>query len=144
MKVCVIGSGYVGLVTGACLADFGNQVVCVDKDKKKVCNLKRAEIDFYELGLQEMVKRNIKAKRLSFVTDLPAGVKFANIIFIAVGTPPQPDGKADLSALEAVVEGVAHTLKKTKSLFFSLFFFFYFIFFFFWGAAEPKIKKFFL
>ena len=96
MHVAVIGTGYVGLVAGACLAETGNDVVCVDVDEEKIDRLKRNEIPIYEPGLEPMVKRNEAEGRLTFTTDLAAAVASARVIFIAVGTPPGEDGSADL------------------------------------------------
>src|SRR5688572_2227817 len=96
-KICMVGSGYVGLVTGACFADSGKTVICVDKEAAKVERLKKGEITFYELGLDEIVARNIKEERLSFSTDLAAAVKQGEVIFSAVGTPHGKGGAADLS-----------------------------------------------
>ena len=96
MKIAVIGSGYVGLVAGACLAENGNDVVCVDKDAVKVRMLQRGRIPIYEPGLEEMVRRNRTEKRLTFTTNLSRGVRSSQIIFIAVGTPTGEDGSADL------------------------------------------------
>lgn len=114
MKICVIGSGYVGLVTGACLSDFGNNVVCVDKDKKKLSSLRNNKIDFYELGLEDLVKKNQNAGRLSFTDDLSKSVKSAEIVFIAVGTPPLADGSSDLGNLLKAVSDLAKHLKAKK------------------------------
>src|SRR5919107_2624640 len=96
MKIAVIGSGYVGLVAGACLAENGNEVVCVDKDAAKVRMLQRGRIPIYEPGLEEMVRRNRGEQRLTFTTNLPRAVRSSQIIFIAVGTPTGEDGSADL------------------------------------------------
>ncbi len=96
MKIAVVGSGYVGLVAGACLAENGNDVVCVDKDPAKVKLLQRGKIPIYEPGLEELVRRNRAEKRLTFTTDLDRGVRSAQIVFIAVGTPTGEDGSADL------------------------------------------------
>ena len=96
MKIAVVGSGYVGLVAGACLAENGNEVVCIDKDAAKVRSLQRGRIPIYEPGLEEVVKRNTAEKRLTFTTELPVAVKASDIIFIAVGTPEAEDGSADL------------------------------------------------
>src|ERR1044072_4072976 len=96
MKIAVIGSGYVGLVAGACLAENGNEVICVDKDASKVRALQRGRIPIYEPGLEEMVRRNRAEKRLTFTTDLPKGVRASQIVFIAVGTPTGEDGSAEL------------------------------------------------
>ena len=96
MKIAVVGTGYVGLVLGACMAESGNDVICVDKDTKKVAMLRRGKIPIYEPGLEEMVRRNKTEKRLTFTTALTRGVQQAQIIFIAVGTPTGEDGSADL------------------------------------------------
>lgn len=111
MKLCIIGTGYVGLVTGACLANLGNQVVCVDKDAKRVACLQRGEVPFYEPGLAEMVSRNVKAGRIKFSQDGSAAIQNAEVIFIAVGTPPKDTGEADVSAVVAVANNIAKTLK---------------------------------
>jgi UDPglucose 6-dehydrogenase len=97
MKIGVIGTGYVGSVTGACLAEMGNSVICVDKDEKKVEQFKKGKAPLHEKGLDELVERNLKAKTLHFTTDLESAIKKSEIVFIAVGTPPQEDGSADLS-----------------------------------------------
>lgn len=99
MNITVVGTGYVGLVAGACFADSGNRVLCVDRDESKIRRLKSGEIPIYELGLSEIVQRNTKAGRLSFTTDLAAGVKHGRAIFVAVGTPEGVDGSADLSSI---------------------------------------------
>ena len=107
MNICMIGTGYVGLVTGACLADFGMNVVCVDKDEAKIAALQRGHIPIYEPGLEELVARNERKGRLRFTTDLKSGVESALAIFIAVGTPPKPDGSPDLTFVREVAEAVA-------------------------------------
>lgn len=107
MKIAVIGTGYVGLVTGTCLADSGNSVVCVDIDEAKVARLNEGKSPIYEPGLEEMVEHNLSAGRLTFTTDLAAAVEPAEIVFLAVGTPQAEDGAADLSALWSVVEALA-------------------------------------
>jgi UDPglucose 6-dehydrogenase len=112
MEIAVIGTGYVGLVTGTCFADSGNNVTCVDIDKAKVDALTRGEIPIYEPGLEEMVLHNLEAKRLTFTTNLAAAVTSAEIIYLAVGTPQGADGAADLSALWKVVEGIAGHLRE--------------------------------
>ena len=116
MKIAVIGSGYVGLVTGACFADLGNEVACVDNDKKKIASLKKGIIPIFEPGLEEMVLRNVKAGRLSFTADIKNAAKKSNIIFIAVGTPPKTDGEPDLSAIENVTNEIASILDKSYRL----------------------------
>jgi len=110
MRVCVVGSGYVGLVTGACLADSGNFVVCADKDADKVERLSRGECPIFEPGLAELVQTNLAAGRLRFTTDTAAAVAQSRVIFIAVGTPPKADGSADLSAIEQVAETIGRHL----------------------------------
>lgn len=111
MKICVIGTGYVGLVTGACLAGLGNNVICVDKDRKRISSLKKTVIPFYEPGLKELVSKNQKAKRIDFTTNVREGVKRSEVIFIAVGTPPHENGEADVSAVIDVAKQIALMLK---------------------------------
>src|SRR3984893_9264678 len=96
MRITIFGSGYVGLVTGACLADAGNTVVCIDVDARKIDMLKRGEIPIHEPGLDDVVKRNFEAGRLTFTTDAKAGVDHGQFQIIAVGTPPDEDGSAGL------------------------------------------------
>jgi UDPglucose 6-dehydrogenase len=114
MKIGVVGTGYVGLVVGACLAENGNSVVCVDNNADKVEALKRGEIPIYEPGLQEMIPRNVTEERLRFSTDLPAAVREAEILFIAVGTPQDEDGSADLTHVVAVAEAIAKAMNGFK------------------------------
>lgn len=114
MKVTIFGSGYVGLVTGACLAETGNQVVCVDIDHEKVSMLKRGQIPIYEPGLQEIVSRNIESGRLSFTTDAREGVEHGLFQFIAVGTPPNEDGSADFRYVMAVAETIGKYTNEYK------------------------------
>src|SRR6202030_2964564 len=102
MRITIFGSGYVGLVSGACLADAGNTVLCVDVDARKIDMLKRGEIPIHEPGLDAVVKRNFDAGRLSFTTDAKAGVDHGQFQIIAVGTPPDEDGSADLRYVLAV------------------------------------------
>src|SRR3989338_10295346 len=102
MNICVIGAGYVGLVTGTCFADFGVNVSCVDKDSSKIGSLKQGEIPIYEPGLKELLDKNVSQGRLAFSTDLAEGIKKSLVIFIAVGTPPKGDGSADLTYIEEV------------------------------------------
>jgi hypothetical protein len=112
MKISVIGSGYVGLVSGVCFADFGHIVTCVDKDASKIEALRRGEIPIYEPGLDDLVARNVKQQRLSFSTDLPSAVAESDAVFIAVGTPSRRgDGYADLSYVFAVAEEIATAIK---------------------------------
>src|SRR5580698_2745310 len=98
MRIAMIGTGYVGLVSGACIADFGHQVICVDKDAAKIEALKNGDIPIFEPGLQDLVSSNVREGRLSFTTDLKEPVRTADAVFIAVGTPSRRgDGHADLS-----------------------------------------------
>ena len=110
MKVCVVGIGYIGLVTAACLAEAGNNVVCVDNDAEKIAHLKDGAIPIYEPGLAEMVKHNEKLNRLHFTTDLKYGVDNSLIIFLAVGTPSAADGSADISAILSVAAEIGRLL----------------------------------
>lgn len=107
MKIVVVGTGYVGLVTGTCLAETGNDVTCVDCDRNKIDILNRGHIPIYEPGLAELVARNVAGGRLGFTTDLVSTAKNARLVFLAVGTPPGDDGSADLSALWSVVDQLA-------------------------------------
>ncbi|RVT40659.1 UDP-glucose dehydrogenase family protein [Sphingobium algorifonticola] len=111
MHITMIGSGYVGLVSGACFADFGHDVVCVDKDERKIAALLEGRMPIFEPGLDELVARNVAAGRLRFTTDLKEGVKDADAVFIAVGTPSRRgDGHADLSYVYAAAEEIAHAI----------------------------------
>ncbi|HEX4956077.1 MAG TPA: UDP-glucose/GDP-mannose dehydrogenase family protein [Thermoanaerobaculia bacterium] len=114
MKICVVGSGYVGLVTGACLADFGMNVIGVDKDAAKVAALKRGEIPIYEPGLDAIVAKNERAGRLSFTTELGPAIEAAAAVFIAVGTPPKADGSADLTFIREVASSIGEHLNGFK------------------------------
>ena len=114
MHITMIGTGYVGLVSGAGLADFGMQVICVDKDADRIQGLNRGEIPFYEPGLEELVERNVKNGRLSFTTDLKMAVENSLVIFIAVGTPDDGQGKTDLSQVEDVAKRLAEAIDDYK------------------------------
>src|SRR5688572_3222587 len=114
MHVGVIGTGYVGLVVGAGLAEVGNDVICVDIDDKKIARLKRGEIPIFEPGLEELVKRNLEDGRLAFTTDIADAVKASTVIFIAVGTPPGEDGSADLQHVLAVAKGIGRAMNGEK------------------------------
>jgi UDPglucose 6-dehydrogenase len=114
MHVAIIGSGYVGLVAGACLAETGNDVTCVDVDGEKIARLQRNEIPIYEPGLEPMVKRNQEERRLTFTTDIGAAVRNARVILIAVGTPPGEDGSADLTHVLAVAREVGRHMNDPK------------------------------
>ena len=114
MNICVVGTGYVGLVTGAVFADLGNDVVCVDKVRGKIDSLKAGKMPIYEPGLEEMVVRNVDDGRLTFTTDLPAAVRQSDVVFIAVGTPPRESGETDLSHVEAVAAEIGKTMDRYK------------------------------
>jgi UDPglucose 6-dehydrogenase len=119
-RVCVIGTGYVGLTTGACFADLGNDVVCLDVDENKIARLRRGEIPIFEPGLEEMVQRNVEAGRLSFTTIYPDAIPSAEIVFIAVNTPQSPTGHAAMSYVESAASSLAqhigpHTVVVNKS-----------------------------
>ena len=114
MKIAVVGTGYVGLVLGACLAENGNDVICIDKDDEKVRRLRRGLMPIYEPGLEEMVRRNRAEKRLAFTTDLPKSVRAASIVFIAVGTPQHEDGSADLTHVLGVAREIARAMNGYK------------------------------
>lgn len=114
MKICIIGTGYVGLVTGTCFAEVGHDVVCVDNDPAKVKILKSGGMPIYEPGLAELVKRNVDASRLRFTESTPEGVQHGDVIFIAVPTPPHADGSVDLSFIEKVAREIAGCLTQHK------------------------------
>lgn len=114
MNIAVVGSGYVGLVSGACFADMGNRVICVDNDAAKIAQLGRNEIPIYEPGLKELVERNGAEGRLSFTTDIASAVQASQVIFIAVGTPPDQDGSADLQYVLAVAKDIANYMQEYK------------------------------
>ena len=110
----MFGVGYVGLVTGTCLAESGNDVICVDIDEKKISMLKRGKVPIYEPGLEALIKRNVKEKRLTFTTDVAKGVKASTIIFIAVGTPSRRDGSSDLSQVFSVARSIGRSTNGYK------------------------------
>jgi UDPglucose 6-dehydrogenase len=110
MRIGVVGTGYVGLVTGTCFADSGNPVTCLDINADKIATLNQGGVPIYEPGLEELVKRNVAAGRLKFTTDTAAAIHAAEVVFLAVGTPPAADGSADLSALWKVVDTIAPSL----------------------------------
>ncbi len=114
MNICMIGTGYVGLVTGTCFADFGNYVTCVDIDEDKINKLNKGIIPIYEPGLDVLVAKNVKEGRLKFTTDLKSAVEDALVIFIAVGTPPKEDGSADMRYVEAVAKDIAKYMNGYK------------------------------
>src|SRR3954469_6621149 len=110
MKIAVIGTGYVGLVAGTCFADSGNDVVCVDIDDKKIKMLQAGQVPIYEPGLEELIIKNVKDKRLTFTTDLAAAVSVAHVVFIAVGTPEGETGDADLQYVLAAARQVGKAI----------------------------------
>jgi len=114
MNVTIVGTGYVGLVTGACLAELGNHVFCLDLDERKIAMLKRGDMPIYEPGLQEIVLRNMEEGRLTFSSDVQASVAFGDIQFIAVGTPPQEDGAADLRFVRAAARSIGQHMDRFK------------------------------
>ena len=115
MKLCMIGTGYVGLVSGVCFSDLGNDVICVDKDKNKINDLKKGIIPIYEPGLEELVFKNYKNKRLKFSTNLDESIKKSDIIFICVGTPTKKNGSgADLSQVYSVAKEISKSINKYK------------------------------
>jgi UDPglucose 6-dehydrogenase len=114
MKIAVVGTGYVGLVTGTCFAETGNKVTCVDIDEKKVRKLSQGEITIYEPGLEKLFQRNLKEERLHFTTDLTEGIRDAEIVFLALPTPPDEDGSADLKYVLGVAKEIGHLLTDYK------------------------------
>jgi len=114
MHITVIGTGYVGLVTGTCLAEFGMNVLCVDLDEDKIAGLNRGEMPIYEPGLDDLVSRNVAQKRLAFSTDLESGIAASLVVFIAVGTPPSADGSADLGQVKAVAADIGRFMNGYK------------------------------
>src|SRR6266487_3814182 len=112
MNICVVGTGYVGLVTGAVFADLGNEVVCVDNLPDKVAALQAGHMPIYEPGLEEMVARNVADRRLSFTTDLAAAVRRSVIVFITVGTPSRETGQTDLAAVDDVAREIAQAMER--------------------------------
>jgi len=114
VNICVVGTGYVGLVTGAVFADLGNDVICVDNDRAKIQSLGAGRMPIYEPGLEEMVTRNTEDGRLAFTTDLASSVRQSDVIFIAVGTPPKDSGETDLSQVEAVAAEIGRAMDRYK------------------------------
>ena len=110
MNISIIGSGYVGLVTGACFAELGNKVICADNDVKKITNLTKGIVPIYEPGLEEVIKLNLKNKRLKFTSSIKSAVKSSEVIFIAVGTPALENGEADLTGIENVARAIAQNM----------------------------------
>ena len=113
-NIAIIGTGYVGLVTGACFAELGNRVICIDNDENKIKDLKKSIIPIYEPGLEEIVRRNVKKKRLVFSSSIKEGVEKSEVIFIAVGTPSKDNGDADLTCIENVSQVIAKHLKSYR------------------------------
>lgn len=116
MKLCVVGAGYVGLVTGACLAEVGNEVFCIDKNGSKVDKLRSGSVPIFEPGLESLVQKNIKEKRLQFSTDLKAGLSEAVLCFICVDTPPDKNGKADLTNVQLAAQEIGMTMARPLTL----------------------------
>jgi len=114
MKICIIGTGYVGLVTGTCLSDFGLEVTCVDQDETKISLLNSGRVPIYEQNLENLITKNVKAGRLSFTTNIEKGVKESKAVFIAVGTPPNNDGSANLKQIEKVAQEIARYMNNYK------------------------------
>lgn len=114
MNIAIVGSGYVGLVTGACLAELGNIVLCVDNDKKKIALLRKGNVPIFEPGLAELIKKNVAKKRLKFTSSIKDGVINSQIIFIAVGTPALDNGEADLTGIENVAANIARNMKEYR------------------------------
>ncbi len=114
MKLLVVGTGYVGLVTGACLAKFGNDVICIDTNAEKIRGLSEGKVPFYEPGLSEIIRNNLEAGRLSFSTDLSSALDEGEMVFITVGTPSLEDGGADLADVKTVAETIGRRMKGYK------------------------------
>lgn len=114
MNICIVGTGYVGLVTGACLAEFGMNLICVDNDHQKIGLLKQGKIPIYEPGLDQLVAKGVQEGRLRFSSSLEEGIQSSLVIFIAVGTPPREDGSADLRFVEEVAKEIAHWMNGYK------------------------------
>ena len=110
MKIGIIGSGHVGLVTGACFAHLGHEVICMDQDERKIAMLKKGKTPIYEPGLTEMLQANVREKRLTFALDVAATVRRAEVLFVCVGTPPKENGEADLTAVENVSRQIARSM----------------------------------
>src|SRR5208337_2355614 len=114
LRISILGCGYVGLVTGACLAEIGHDVVCTDNDESKIKTLNQGSLPIYEPNLDEIVTRNGKAERLTFTADLGEAVRFGDAIFICVGTPPMEDGDADLSSIDSSARLIAAEARSSK------------------------------
>ena len=116
MQICVVGTGYVGLVVGTCLADQGFRVTCVDRDEEKIAMLDAGRIPIYEPGLEEILRRSSREGRLVFTTDSASAIKESDIVFIAVGTPQAENGAADLGAVMAVAEEIARNIVQSTTV----------------------------
>ena len=116
MKICVVGTGYVGLVAGTCLADMGHSIICVDSDVTKIDRLLKGEVPIYEPGLDHLIHRNVREGRLEFTTDGVTSVRKAEVVYIAVGTPPAADGSADLSGVFAVARMIAQAMERPTTV----------------------------
>ncbi len=114
MNICVVGVGYVGLVTGACFSEFGLRVTCVAKDDSKIDKLNQGQVPIYEPGLSELVKKNLSEGRLAFTTDIKEGVRNALVVLIAVGTPPNHEGSTNLRYVEEVARSIGQTMNGYK------------------------------
>src|ERR1700736_5302767 len=114
MKIAIVGSGYVGLVTGACFAEVGHEVICIDNDERKIKALRSGKIPIYEPGLEQLVLRNVAARRLQFTGSIEYGVGNSEVVFIAVPTPPRGDGSVDLTYIEQVAREIASVLKEYR------------------------------
>src|SRR5579862_3192097 len=114
MNICVIGTGYVGLVTGCVFSDLGNDVICVDKNPDKIAMLRRGEMPIYEPGLEELVRRNVEDRRLSFTEDVASAVEHSDVVFICVGTPPLDSGDPDMSYVQDAAKAIARSLNRYK------------------------------
>ena len=114
MNICIIGTGYVGLVTGTCLADFGLSITCVDQDEQKINLLNSGGVPIYEQNLEALIKKNVSAGRIIFTTNLEKAVKQSQVIFIVVGTPPNNDGSANLEQIEEVAQEIARYINEYK------------------------------
>ena len=114
MRVAMIGTGYVGLVSGACFADFGHEVLCIDKDPAKIAKLEQGKVPIYEPGLEQLMAKNVEAGRLTFTMDLAQAVDGADAVFIAVGTPQDQDGSADMRFVLEVAESIARAMNGRK------------------------------
>ena len=120
MKICVIGTGYVGLVAGTCLAEMGNDVICVDKDTEKLAKLKKGIIPIYEPGLEDLIKKNVAENRLTFSDNIIDAVQKSLICYIAVGTPQGEDGSADLKYIYEVAKSIGKAINDYKIITFHL------------------------